>query len=69
MMSTYDMNKLDWRGTDVVLECTGKFNDGKTAKLHIERGAKKVLLSAPGINVDKQLFLALMTNYWLQMIE
>ncbi len=55
MMSTYDMNKLDWRGTDVVLECTGKFNDGKTAKLHIERGAKKVLLSAPGINVDKTI--------------
>jgi glyceraldehyde 3-phosphate dehydrogenase len=55
MMSTYDMNKLDWRGTDVVLECTGKFNDGKTAKLHIERGAKKVLLSAPGINLDKTI--------------
>ena len=55
MMSTYDMNKLDWRGTDVVLECNGKFNDGKTAKLHIERGAKKVLLSAPGINVDKTI--------------
>jgi glyceraldehyde 3-phosphate dehydrogenase len=55
MMSTYDMNKLDWRGTDVVLECTGKLNDGKTAKLHIERGAKKVLLSAPGINVDKTI--------------
>lgn len=53
MMSTYDMNELDWDGVDVVLECTGKFNDGHKAKVHMERGAKKVLLSAPGKNVDK----------------
>ncbi|WP_299376782.1 type I glyceraldehyde-3-phosphate dehydrogenase [uncultured Tateyamaria sp.] len=53
MMSTYDMNALDWDGVDVVLECTGKFNDGEKAKVHFERGAKKVLLSAPGKNVDK----------------
>ena len=55
MMSTYDMNALDWDGVDVVLECTGKFNDGTKAKAHLERGAKKVLLSAPGKNVDKTI--------------
>lgn len=55
MMSTYDMNELDWSGVDVVLECTGKFNDGEKAKVHMERGAKKVLLSAPGKNVDKTI--------------
>ncbi len=53
MMSTYDMNELDWSGVDVVLECTGKFNDGTKANVHLERGAKKVLLSAPGKNVDR----------------
>ena len=53
MFSTYDMAELDWDGCDVVLECTGKFNDGEKAKAHLERGAKKVLLSAPGKNVDK----------------
>ncbi|WP_299702981.1 type I glyceraldehyde-3-phosphate dehydrogenase [uncultured Tateyamaria sp.] len=53
MMSTYNMNELDWTGVDVVLECTGKFNDGEKAKVHMDRGAKKVLLSAPGKNVDK----------------
>lgn len=53
MMSTYDMNALDWTGVDVVLECTGKFNDGHKAKVHIERGASRVLLSAPGKNVDR----------------
>ncbi|MEW2914367.1 type I glyceraldehyde-3-phosphate dehydrogenase [Leisingera sp. JC11] len=55
MFSTYDMNELDWSGCDVVLECTGKFNDGEKAKAHLERGAGKVLLSAPGKNVDKTI--------------
>jgi len=47
------MTALDWEGVDVVMECTGKFNDGLTAKTHLERGARKVLLSAPGKNVDR----------------
>ncbi|MEQ9694368.1 type I glyceraldehyde-3-phosphate dehydrogenase [Shimia sp. SDUM112013] len=55
MFSTYDMDELDWSGVDVVMECTGKFNDGEKAKAHLERGAKKVLLSAPGKNVDKTI--------------
>ena len=53
MFSTYDMTALDWEGVDVVMECTGKFNDGLTARTHLERGAGKVLLSAPGKNVDR----------------
>ena len=57
MFSTYDMNELDWDGVDVVLECTGKFNDGDKAKAHLDRGAKKVLLSAPGKNVDKTIVM------------
>ncbi|WP_037307043.1 type I glyceraldehyde-3-phosphate dehydrogenase [Ruegeria halocynthiae] len=55
MFSTYDMNELDWDGCDIVLECTGKFNDGLKANTHFERGAQKVLLSAPGKNVDKTI--------------
>ncbi len=51
--STYDMAELDWSGCDVVLECTGKFNDGAKAGVHLDRGAKRVLLSAPGKNVDR----------------
>ena len=53
MFSTYNLDELDWSDCDVVLECTGNFNDGHKAKKHIERGAKRVLLSAPGKNVDK----------------
>ena len=52
MFSTYDPAELDWSGCDVVLECTGKFNDGEKAKVHLERGARKVLISAPAKNVS-----------------
>ncbi|WP_299636113.1 type I glyceraldehyde-3-phosphate dehydrogenase [uncultured Ruegeria sp.] len=62
MFSTYDMNDLDWEGCDVVLECTGKFNDGTKAKTHLERGAGKVLLSAPGKNVDKTIVFGVNHN-------
>ena len=53
VMSTYDPTELDWDGVDVVLECTGKFNDGQKSSVHLERGAKKVLISAPAKNVDR----------------
>jgi len=55
VFSTYDPQELDWSGVDVVLECTGKFNDGEKAKVHLERGAKKVLISAPAKNVEKTI--------------
>lgn len=37
---------------DVVLECTGRFTDAAEATKHIQAGAKKVLISALGKNVD-----------------
>lgn len=55
MMSTYDPAELDWSGCDVVLECTGKFNDGEKAKVHLAQGAKKVLISAPAKNVQRTI--------------
>ncbi len=39
-------------GVDLVLECTGFFTDRDSAQKHIDAGAKKVLISAPGKNVD-----------------
>lgn len=57
MYSTYDMSELDWSGVDVVLECTGQFNDGEKAKAHLDQGAGKVLLSAPGKNVDRTVVM------------
>lgn len=39
-------------GVDIALECTGFFTDAAKAGAHIAAGAKKVLISAPGKNVD-----------------
>ena len=39
-------------GVDIVIEATGKFNDREKAALHVEAGAKKVILTAPGKNED-----------------
>ena len=39
-------------GAEVVLECTGIFLDKKSAEKHIRAGAKKVIISAPGKEVD-----------------
>lgn len=45
-----DPSKLPWSdlGVDVVLECTGIFRTADAARKHIEAGAKKVVISAPG---------------------
>ena len=50
LFSTRNPAELPWQdlGVDVVLECTGKFNSKAKSQVHIEAGAKKVLLSAPG---------------------
>ena len=40
------------QGIDLVLECTGFFTDRESCQKHIDAGAKKVLISAPGKNVD-----------------
>ena len=53
VFSTYDPGDLDWSGCDVVLECTGQFNDGRKADVHMQRGAKSVLISAPAKNVQR----------------
>ena len=52
--SERDPSKLPWAelGVDIVMECTGLFRSKETAGAHITAGAKKVIVSAPGKNVD-----------------
>lgn len=52
--ATRDPNELPWGdlGVDVVMECTGVFNSKAKSMPHINQGAKKVLLSAPGKPAD-----------------
>jgi glyceraldehyde 3-phosphate dehydrogenase len=49
-----DPTKLPWKewGVDVVLECTGAFTDRKDAAMHLQAGAKKVIISAPSKDAD-----------------
>jgi glyceraldehyde 3-phosphate dehydrogenase len=42
-------------GVDVVLECSGKFNNRVASAAHLAAGAKKVLVSAPCKNADKTI--------------
>ncbi len=44
-------------GVDVVVESTGRFNDGAKAKGHLQSGAKKVIISAPATDPDITIVL------------
>ncbi|PHS29221.1 MAG: type I glyceraldehyde-3-phosphate dehydrogenase [Robiginitomaculum sp.] len=52
-----DPAKLPWKelNIDVALECTGLFLSKALAGKHLEAGAKRVLLSAPGKDADKTI--------------
>ena len=54
LVANRNINELPWRelGVDVVLECTGYYTSGPSAKAHLAAGAKKVIISAPGTEVD-----------------
>ncbi|PIC80446.1 type I glyceraldehyde-3-phosphate dehydrogenase [Sporosarcina sp. P18a] len=54
LISERDPSKLPWKelGVDIVIESTGVFNSREKAALHLESGAKKVILTAPGKNED-----------------
>ena len=54
MLSERDPTQLPWEAlsVDVVFECTGLFTDRESARQHLTAGAKRVLVSAPGKNLD-----------------
>ncbi|MES1037941.1 MULTISPECIES: glyceraldehyde-3-phosphate dehydrogenase [Peribacillus] len=54
LINNRDPKLLPWEemNIDIVIEATGKFNDRSKAALHLEAGAKRVILSAPGKNED-----------------
>jgi len=51
--------ELPWKENkiDIVIEATGQFNSKDKAIAHVEAGAKKVILTAPGIEVDRTIVL------------
>ncbi len=52
-----DPKELPWGelNVDIAMECTGIFTARDKAAMHLEAGAKRVLVSAPGANADKMI--------------
>ena len=53
-LSHSDATMINWKelGVELVLECTGRFTDADKAAVHLNSGAKKVLISAPSKGAD-----------------
>ncbi|MED4406417.1 glyceraldehyde-3-phosphate dehydrogenase [Heyndrickxia coagulans] len=64
LLAERDPARLPWgkMDIDVVIEATGKFNAREKAALHLQAGAKKVLLTAPGKNEDATIVLGVNEN-------
>lgn len=54
-----DPGQIPWNelGVDLVIESTGKFVKREDCMKHIENGAKKVIITAPGKNEDKTIVM------------
>lgn len=54
MLAVRDPKELPWKemNIDIVMECTGIFTDKDKAVVHLEAGAKRVLVSAPSKGAD-----------------
>lgn len=46
---------LPWGDVDIIMECTGIFTSKEKCQPHLQTGAKRVLISAPGENADKTI--------------
>ncbi len=59
VLSIRDPGQLPWKdlGVDVVFESTGLFTDREKAQLHLNAGAKKVVITAPAKKPDITLVL------------
>ncbi|SMB84639.1 glyceraldehyde-3-phosphate dehydrogenase (NAD+) [Desulfonispora thiosulfatigenes DSM 11270] len=59
LLSDRDPSKMPWKDLkiDIVLEATGKFNSKEAASVHLEAGAKKVVISAPAKNADATIVM------------
>jgi glyceraldehyde 3-phosphate dehydrogenase len=66
VFSERDPAALPWKelGVDIVIESTGFFTNGKDAGKHIQAGARKVIISAPGKEVDLTVCIGVNDNLY-----
>ncbi|WP_104103653.1 type I glyceraldehyde-3-phosphate dehydrogenase [Arthrobacter sp. 08Y14] len=59
VLAERDPSNLPWKdlGVDIVIESTGFFTKAEDAKKHLDAGAKKVLISAPGKGADRTIVM------------
>ena len=59
VLNQKDPSRLPWKnlGVDIVIESTGVFTDAAKVRLHLEAGAKKVIITAPAQNEDLTVVL------------
>lgn len=59
LLATRNPLELPWKelNVEVVVEATGKFSDREGASKHLESGAKKVVITAPGKNEDATIVM------------
>ena len=64
IMATKEPSQLPWKelGVDYVIESTGLFTDSEKAKGHLDAGAKKVIISAPGKGEVKTIVMGVNEN-------
>ena len=63
-LSERDPSKLPWKQLkiDIVMECTGLFTSADKARVHLDNGARRVLVSAPSAGADKTIVFGVNEN-------
>jgi len=63
-LSEKNPTKLPWKQMkiDIVMECTGLFTAADKARVHLDCGAKRVLVSAPSAGADKTIVFGVNDN-------
>jgi len=64
VLAQKDPSTLPWKdlGVEIVVESTGLFTEGSKASLHLQAGAKKVIISAPAKNEDITIVMGVNEN-------
>src|SRR5579875_2471858 len=71
VLSEREPKALPWAdlGVEVVVESTGRFRDREAAAAHLEAGARRVVISAPGKGVDATFVVGVNDDTFVPMVQ